>query len=58
MQNWAVQKEPEDARLLLEGALAAKDPGAAADAIRLVRSLGLSDMRLEPLIARIEAEDK
>lgn len=57
-QNWAVQKEPDDARLLLECALAAKDPGAAADAIRFVRSLGLSDMRLEPLIARIEAEDK
>jgi len=58
VQNWAVQKEPEDVRLLLECALAAKDPGTAADAIRLVRSVGLADMRLEPLIARIEAEDK
>ncbi|MGQ0486533.1 MAG: hypothetical protein ACT4SY_14420 [Hyphomicrobiales bacterium] len=54
VHNWAVQKEPEDARLLFESALAANDPAAAADATRFVRRVGLSDRRLTPLIARLE----
>lgn len=46
--NWAVQKEPADARLLLEAAQAANRP-AAADPVRAwLRVRGLQDRRLQP----------
>jgi len=47
--NWAVQREPRDARILLEAALAAGNPQAARDVLdRLARS-GLEDVRLRAL---------
>jgi hypothetical protein len=52
--NWSVQKEPADARLLLECALAVGDKTAAADVTGFVRRTGLNDKRLAPLIARLE----
>lgn len=52
-QNWAVQKEPADARLLLQCALAAKSKSAADDVFSFLKRTGLSDKRIDPLIAAI-----
>lgn len=51
--NWQVQREPADARLLLESALAADDTEAARPVLDFIRDTGLSDARLAPLLARI-----
>lgn len=50
LNNWAVQKEPRDARLLLEAALAAKKPDAALPVIKFIDQTFLEDARLRPLI--------
>jgi len=47
--NWAQQKEPADALLLLRAALAAGQPDAAEPVRRLVRQRGWSDVRLAAL---------
>jgi len=47
--NWAQQKEPADALLLLRAALAAGQPEAAEPVRRLVRQTGWSDVRLAAL---------
>ncbi|MDI1246318.1 MAG: hypothetical protein PSV24_13065 [Rhodoferax sp.] len=44
--NYAVQREPRDARILLEAALAAKDRGAAQAALDWLRSSGFQDARM------------
>ncbi|TAK77606.1 MAG: hypothetical protein EPO12_14360 [Aquabacterium sp.] len=44
--DWAVQKEPADARLLWAAALAAGEPSAAEPVRRFVREQGLRDQRL------------
>lgn len=44
--DWAVQKEPADARLLWAAAQAAGDPAAAEPVRRFVRAQGLRDRRL------------
>lgn len=49
--NWAVQKEPADARLLLEAARAAGRPEAAAPVQAWLRARGLQDRRLAALVA-------
>lgn len=49
-ENWAVQKEPADARIYLEAALAAGQPQAADEVRRFARSVGWSDARLEGLL--------
>jgi predicted Zn-dependent protease len=48
-ENWRVQREPWDARLLLEAALAADASSAAADVLEWLQVTGLED----PLIARL-----
>ncbi|MDX1587929.1 MAG: hypothetical protein R3296_03240 [Oleiphilaceae bacterium] len=53
--NFRNQREPLDARILLESALAAEAPGQALPAVRWMRGHGVTDVRLEPLVARIEA---
>ena len=53
-QNWAVQKEPADARLLIEAALAAKDEKAAQPVLDFIARTKLDDQRLMPLVARLE----
>lgn len=53
-ENFAVQREPRDARILLEAALAAGAPGAAEPALRWLRETGLDDAALAPLRARLE----
>lgn len=53
--NWALQKEPRDTRNLLEAALAAKDPDAAAPAIEFLRQNQTQDVAMQRLIEQIEA---
>jgi len=55
LENWAVQKEPLDARIALEAALAANRPEAAADVVRWIRASKLQDVRLAPLLQRVAA---
>ncbi|WP_119157098.1 hypothetical protein [Caldimonas tepidiphila] len=52
--NWAVQREPADARLLLEAAAAAGRPQAAQPVHDFLRETGLVDRRL-PVSGRLEA---
>jgi hypothetical protein len=51
--NWAVQKEPWDARLLLEAALAAEAPSAARSVLDWLAAARLEDARIEALAARV-----
>jgi len=53
--NFAQQREPRDARALLEAALAAGSAPAAEPALALLRETSLEDARLARLAARIEA---
>lgn len=53
--NWAVQREPQDARLVLETALAAAAPAAARPVLDWLARSGLEDVRLAALAQRIEA---
>lgn len=54
-QNFAVQREPRDARVLLESALAAREPGAAAPALAWLSRTHLEDTGLSHLAREIEA---
>ena len=47
-QNWAVQKEPADLRILLEAARAANDRAAAAPALAWMAQTGLEDSTIAP----------
>lgn len=51
--NWAVQREPADTRLLLEAALAAGIPSAAAPALEQLATMRLEDNRIQGLAARL-----
>jgi predicted Zn-dependent protease len=51
--NWDVQREPWDARILLESALAADDASAAAPVVQFVRDNHLEDPRITALVAAI-----
>ncbi|MDO9454275.1 MAG: hypothetical protein Q7J29_15655 [Stagnimonas sp.] len=54
-QNWAEQREPADARLLLQAALAAGDH-AAAEPVRVwMLSTKIEDVRLKPLLVQLDA---
>lgn len=55
--NYTVQREPRDARVLLECALAAKDPAAARPAIDWLRRSGFEDARLRALARQLGATD-
>jgi tetratricopeptide (TPR) repeat protein len=48
-ENYAVQREPRDARILLEAAIAAKDPASAQPARDWLRSSGFEDARTRRL---------
>jgi hypothetical protein len=48
-ENYTVQREPRDARVLLEAALAAKDSASARAALDWLRSSGFEDTRLRQL---------
>ncbi|MGE3153860.1 MAG: tetratricopeptide repeat protein [Nitrospiraceae bacterium] len=51
-ENWAIQKEPADARILLEAATAAQDPAAARLATDWIEANHLEDVRLNGLVTR------
>ncbi|MDP4301863.1 hypothetical protein [Leptothrix discophora] len=55
--NYGVQREPRDARVLLECALAASDPAAAEPAIAWLRRSGFEDVHLRELARRLGATD-
>jgi tetratricopeptide (TPR) repeat protein len=48
--NWALQKEPADARLLMRAAVAAGQPDAAMPVRRFIKDTGLADVRLAVLL--------
>jgi hypothetical protein len=50
--NWAVQREPADARVLLESALAAGAPDGAAPVIEWIRENHIEDATLQRLAQR------
>ena len=51
--NWDVQREPWDVRILLEAALAAGEPSAAAPALAFLDEHHLEDPRIRELAARV-----
>jgi Tfp pilus assembly protein PilF len=54
-QNWAVQKEPADTRLVLEAALGAGDRAAAAPVLKWIEKTGLEDVAIAALVQRLKA---
>lgn len=54
-KNWAVQKEPADARVLLEAALAAKDSQAAAPVLQWLAQTKFSEPRVWALAQALGA---
>jgi hypothetical protein len=54
--NWAVQKELADARLLAEAAAAARDRQAAGPVIEWARAHGVRDAELERHLSRLDPE--
>jgi len=53
--NWRVQREPADARILLEAALAAKRPQAAAPALGWYRENKVEDLTIADLARQLAA---
>lgn len=49
LQNWAIQKEPRDAEIVLEAALAARDAAAAKPVLEWMAHTGVEDPRLAQL---------
>lgn len=54
-QNWQVQHEPWDARVLLEAAQAANRPEAAAPVLAFLQQSKLQDPVIEPLARQLQA---
>ena len=55
-RNWQLQRAPWDARVLLEAALAAHEPRAAADVLDFLRETQLEDPIVLPLAAAIREQ--
>jgi tetratricopeptide (TPR) repeat protein len=49
LENWAVQREPEDVLVLVNAAKAAGNPAAAQPALEFVRTAAQSDVRVNPV---------
>lgn len=56
LENWALQKQVRDTRNVLEAALAANRPEAAAEAVAFLEAAGTRDADLEPLVLALEAQ--
>ena len=54
-EDWGVQREGADARLVLEAALAAGVPAQAADVLAWLKETGLEDRQIATLVARMTA---
>ena len=53
-ENWLAQREPADARILLETALAAHQPQGAAGALQWMEQTGIEDPVLRALATRLK----
>ncbi|MEO8153541.1 MAG: tetratricopeptide repeat protein [Rhizobacter sp.] len=53
-QNYAVQREPADARILLEAAVAAKHPEAAEPVLKWMASSGIESVALQSLANKLK----
>jgi tetratricopeptide (TPR) repeat protein len=56
--NWRVQREPADARMFVESALAALKPAAAQPVLEFIRTNHIQDVRLQGLANRIESSNQ
>jgi Tfp pilus assembly protein PilF len=56
LRNWQMQREPWDARVVLEAALAAKRPQAAAPVLDFLQTTRLEDPLIEPLVRELKAQ--
>jgi hypothetical protein len=56
LRNWQVQRAPWDARVVLEAALAAKQPQAAAPALEFLQKTQLEDPIIDPLARELRAQ--
>ena len=54
--NWGVQKEPLDARIALEAAIAARQPKAVADVLAWIESTQLQGEKLAQLAVQLKAQ--
>ncbi len=54
-ENYLTQREPRDAQILIEAALAARDPSAAAPALQWLESSGFESDRLRRLALQLKA---
>jgi len=54
-ENWTLQREPRDARILLEAALAMKDPAAAQGALDWLERSGFEDPALRQTAEKLKA---
>jgi len=52
-ENYAVQREPADARVLLEAAVATRDPAAAAPVLAWMRASAIESVALQRLAAQL-----
>ncbi len=55
-RNWQVQRAPQDARVVLEAALAAKQPRAAAEVLDFMQKTKLEDPITEPLAQELRSQ--
>ena len=54
-QNWMVQKEPADTRLVLEAALGAGNRAAAEPVVRWIEKTRLEDVAIDALVQRLRS---
>ena len=56
-QNWQTQREPWDARIFLEAALAAGSHAEAAPVLAWLESTGIENVQIQSLVSRLEGVD-
>jgi len=56
-QNWRTQREPWDARIFLEAALAAGSPAEASPVLEWLESTGIENVQIRSLVLRLEGVD-
>ena len=56
-QNWAIQKEVPDMRIVLEAALAARNDGAAQPVLAWIAANGVEDTVLQGLVRQLGPQD-
>src|SRR5262249_47035262 len=54
-ENWDVQREPADVRVLLEAARAAGDPRAAEPVVRFLEESGLEPPKIKEVVTALHA---